>query len=259
MPIPSYQEALSSAEFPHTMISTMSYISFHHKEPSTEQAYRRSEEAQKKHLTLLDVLAILLIFEDRSELAATAMIRETDKIRIMWAKNDPQQPSLGHRQYITGFAESYGRLDRADDILSKVFEACKRKILNRCTKAKRAFHSATVDVRPEFAWKVSVVERSLRDRSALGMNRSLMQGLTWSAEGLKIINNTNSTRPFMLLINFAYSLTSDEPSIRNTVSQAQFAYFRKLGEYRLIVVKVRQERRKLPIQVRQIIIVEKDC
>jgi len=89
-----YTKTLTDRKTLTTAISALSLIEFHAKQGISKDIYVQPTTDVKKQVVMLDGLALLLIFRDKSECAATALVQESgprpqdNLIKILWAKNN---------------------------------------------------------------------------------------------------------------------------------------------------------------------------
>lgn len=227
-----------------TAISALSNIEFHAKQGIPEDAFMQATSSVKKHVKMLDGLALLLIIQQKSECAATALVEETgpkpeDKIiKILWAKNDPKALTAKQQKYLDKLIESFKRLDAPDQTLLLVVDACRAKIIQRCQKVFKLFEKQS-EQSPDNVFKISQTEgiyeplqEKLRGLKVIQQKTTLRQSLNYF---IKCLNSVNANTPSKLVVwalVYAYRITEGAQSICKVIDQYQCHRIRKLADYR---------------------------
>ncbi|KAL0631007.1 hypothetical protein Q9L58_010143 [Maublancomyces gigas] len=88
-------------------------------------------EHQRKHLRLLDDIALLLVTEPKSDVAAVALERRSSEVHFYYAKNCPAT----HIDELIAVLKGIGTpTERSEKMLDKVMLVCRAKILSRHSK-----------------------------------------------------------------------------------------------------------------------------
>lgn len=113
-------------------MSALSLIESYATEGIPEDAFVQATSDVKKHVVMLDGLALLLIFKDKSECAAPTSVQGSGPkvgdnfIKISWAKGNSVAVTVIQRRYLDD--ASFKRLDKLDQTLRLVIDACRAKI-----------------------------------------------------------------------------------------------------------------------------------
>ena len=94
---PPYHQTLRPVEELATAISALANLRFPNRQGVDEDSFVMAEGDVQKHIGLLDGLALLLIFQEKTEVAATSFEIKTDGIHISWAKNDPSPQARSNK------------------------------------------------------------------------------------------------------------------------------------------------------------------
>ncbi len=147
-----YTKTLTDRKTLTTVMSALSLIEFHAKQGIPEDAFVQATSNVKKHVAMLDGLALLLIFKEKSECAATALVQksgpkpEDSFIKILWAKNDSAPVTVTQQNYLNNLIASFKRLDTPDQTLRLVIDACRPKIAQRCKKIVKEFEKQADEI-----------------------------------------------------------------------------------------------------------------
>lgn len=130
-PMAEHEAAVSFAEKVFTLSKFIHVRKFRN---NVSAVYNRH---QKKHLRLLDDIALLLVREPNSDVAAVAFEQQPKSVTFYYAKNRPSTPSeKAHIEQVLEIAKGPLDVDRIDLILTKVLAASRGKVLSRLAKLK---------------------------------------------------------------------------------------------------------------------------
>ena len=96
---------------------------------------------QRKHLNLLDGIALLLVTEDKSDVAAVSFLQNSKSINFFYAKNRPC--TAPEKAYIGSLLELIRNYDPSKenqytwDIVNKAVRTCLKKVRNRIQKLSK--------------------------------------------------------------------------------------------------------------------------
>ncbi|KAL8904987.1 MAG: hypothetical protein Q9207_002910 [Kuettlingeria erythrocarpa] len=133
-----YAQILSNHD---VYVNTMHAISMieYHKGPGIDTtAFKQSPGDVKKHVAILDCIALLLGYKD-GDVAATGFRCESEKYTIIWTKNRSYEPDAREKTYLEDLAASFRNLDRSAVTLRIVITMCKSKVLSRIKKLAKKF------------------------------------------------------------------------------------------------------------------------
>lgn len=97
----------------------------------------RPDEANddvKKHVVLLDHVALLLVYKSEGDIVATGLLRSQYGFTIVRAKNQTYLVTSQETNYLFSLKNAFKRLDEPMMILKLAAEACKRRMLARIKK-----------------------------------------------------------------------------------------------------------------------------
>lgn len=94
---------------------------------------------QRKHLRLLDDIALFLVTDSKSDVAAVSLERISSGVRFYYAKNRPEtDDDRKHIDALRDLVRGTGdATERIDGILYRVIDDCRPKLLSRLQKLKR--------------------------------------------------------------------------------------------------------------------------
>jgi hypothetical protein len=119
-------------------VHVVSQVQFHHKLPKDTTGWRKSTAEEKEHVTVLDGLALLIVFKPKSDVAAVTVWQTASEIQLFWAKNQPVKDS-NELRYIESLLQMAKAGTSGDELLTFVLEMCKEKIFHRIAKLAKAF------------------------------------------------------------------------------------------------------------------------
>ena len=254
-----YHEALADDNLYHNSIHALSLIDFH--EPISDQSELRfTRNVTKKHVELLEGLALLLVSSE-DEVVATGFLIEPGTVKVLWAKSSNTNTMMAKEGYIQEFiAKLTARGSTVDTILDHIIPFCNRKIVGRCQELARAFEvSPSGGDHPEpffsrfnqdnldYLSLESNLQRLGYIRPATPLNIGLRTFLKWVAK-VKL-----ATSPDILaqVISLSYGVTNIKPTIVKLVTPDQWNCFQRLGDYRLSCDRVLRHVLSLPPQIRK--------
>ena len=261
MASPPYRKALDLESERCIAISNLSHMSDHSEGLCTEPAFSMARFSMQRHVALLDELALLFVFGGENQAVAISWMVETDRIRVMWANNEPAPPSPTQQEYMDQMVQHLSRLDHVDEILSTVVSGCRYKAVMRCQKAAKQcsplIHNHTNIFNVSASDEVyHQLQRKLKDRGMTEEGTPLEVSLDWFAHALANISENSTMDEIRVVIAFAHIITTGSPPISELVNEFQLHRFQKLGEYRAACFKALNECRKLPVKLRQNIHIE---
>lgn len=259
-----YTKTLTDRKTLTTVMSALSLIEFHAKQGIPEDAFVQATSNVKKHVAMLDGLALLLIFKEKSECAATALVQksgpkpEDSFIKILWAKNDSAPVTVTQQNYLNNLIASFKRLDTPDQTLRLVIDACRPKIAQPCKKIVKEFEKQA-DESPHNVFSIpqtseiyQPLQEKLRALKIIKPDQTLQQGLNLFMKFLKAIaaNKAKPDKVHWALV-FAYRITEGTQSITKVTTPYQRHRIRKLADYRQICYTMREICSKIPTKLRE--------
>ncbi|MCJ1262386.1 hypothetical protein MMC22_002256 [Lobaria immixta] len=211
---------------------------------------------EMKHLRILDGIALLLVVEEKGDVAAATFRQTTDTIDVYYAKNSPCRPDIDpYIQDILDFITESRDLALealAAGILSRAVEKCVRKVRYRLTKIVNGLK----DVLKDSLCNDDKIVQSMFPKAELSAeNRSLLIGYVRDLQKLSL-KDIEQFRAQILQLNTAvvnshfigkwegFAVGQDFERVRRRIQ--------KLGDYlggAMCIAKVCQEYRKEKIRV----------
>lgn len=117
-------------------VYALSKLSHIHKSAPTQRKTMGLEES--KHLRILDGIALLLVTEDKGDVAAVTFTQTTSTINVCYAKNSPCNGAL--EDYINGILKHISETRRssllylANGIFMRAIKQCIKKVRHRVSK-----------------------------------------------------------------------------------------------------------------------------
>lgn len=206
----SFPRALENEEVLSNQIHALSRIDFHHSDNVDTMEYATATLGTRKHVDMLDALALILISTEQHEVAATGLIRHPDGITIVWAKNNNTPASPQKIEYFNKL-KMYFESGNPDQTLGHVVQNCKRKVVSRIKKAAASFGLANVNninfsnffgVRADDPLHTSIEEEFHR-RGLLDRSKSLSQGMDDFARRLARSSNESHVSDIVRIVKIA--------------------------------------------------------
>ncbi|KAL9095772.1 MAG: hypothetical protein Q9163_006497, partial [Psora crenata] len=215
---------------------------------SEEEAFISSPRDIKKHVRMLDGLALLLISQPMGEVCATALVQEAGSATVYWAKNNPVKADNATQEYLDNLVSAFQEQKSRRHILQLCVVHCRSKILARCQKAAKQFtisHSQSnilgVDKSDP---AIRALEDSLRHAGVLSNTSTITDGLDAFVRNLSALGSTSSPPLLYKLICFADSITPRQNIVGEHSPQSrifnplQLRRIGKIAAYRKIITYV---------------------
>ena len=226
---------------------------------SNTHAYEIAHPNVQKHVSLLDHIALLLVFKAKGDVVATGLLRERASFTLVWAKNSSYLITSPEGNYLASLLGAFVELQNPIPILKLVVGMCKIKILTRVKKLVNAAPWVGDQSRNFFSvleWDDSTkaMAHYLIQRGKMG-DQSLADGLDSflaAARGLRMDSRVES---FVNVLGFSYwlSLNNTGPKLDSVpgVNPILFRRVKKLGAWFQACVVIRAAVEKLSPAVRQ--------
>lgn len=192
---------------------------------------------QRRHLHLLDDIALLLVTESSSDEAAVAFERRKAEVVFYYAKNRPcTDAEVSHIKALTAIVKAENRTadDRLRAMLAKLLDICGPKILSRLGKLKLVISETAVD-----KWHVhedpeDAVHRYFKERLGGWYNES--PGATMFLQDFMSHLNSLTVKqcedgPLLILIELAHITGSFKPVTALFPNPEVGKRMRLLGDY----------------------------
>ncbi|KAI4092469.1 MAG: hypothetical protein LQ339_007908 [Xanthoria mediterranea] len=101
---------------------------------SVTNAYAAAAKSVQKNVSLLDHIALLLVYKAKGDVVATGILPERASFTLVWAKNSDYVGSSLEHDYLTSLLRAFAELQPPLRILEIVAGMCKMKILSRVKK-----------------------------------------------------------------------------------------------------------------------------
>jgi hypothetical protein len=98
----------------------LSLVEFHHESIRDLPAFSRALQSDRDHR--LDGLALLFVFSSKGDMAATSYWRSADKLKLLWAKNQPVDDN--QIRYTQELLEKVKKGTKASELLDIVISMC---------------------------------------------------------------------------------------------------------------------------------------
>src|SRR5205809_3354939 len=97
----------------------LSQVEFHRGSGRDLPAWSHATQSDRDHVASLDGLALLLVFSPKGDVAATSFWRSADKLKLLWAKNQPVH-DYSQLRYIEELLENVKKGTKADKLLLNI-------------------------------------------------------------------------------------------------------------------------------------------
>ncbi|KAF8532467.1 hypothetical protein BDD12DRAFT_868862 [Trichophaea hybrida] len=209
-----------------------------------------SSSQKSKHLVLLDLLALLLVTEAKSDVAATMLITN-GSMKFFYSKNRPFTYSENtYVRTLFNYASQTDRnvLDRHIDLIAAVIDKCQKKIKARISKVsqrvKELQSTADRGIHSESRLPLKVV-KFLKAQLEVDPEKSLKNSLISWCDCLNSTQSSNDREFLRFAVTSAYTIGL--PSEMNfVIDQKLLRRIRKLGDYVGAVVQLVGEIDRLP-------------
>ncbi|KAF8434721.1 hypothetical protein BGX38DRAFT_1145829 [Terfezia claveryi] len=213
---------------------------------------------KSKHLVLLDLLALLLVSEAKSDVAAT-MLRTNGSMKFFYSKNRPFTDS--ENQYVHtlfNYAAETNRsvTDRYANLMAAIVDKCQKKIKSRISKVLRRARELSTDrgIHSEERLPLELVEK-LKVKLRISPEQSLRNRLISWLDSLSPAQCLRDPEFLQRAIVSAHSIGI--PSYINfLIDQKLLRRIRKLGDYMGAVIQLVGEVDLLPPQVLQTLVIQ---
>lgn len=236
----------------------MNQVHFASVPTSVTNAYAAASTSVQKHVSLLDHIALLLVYKAKGDVVATGLLRERTSFTLVWAKNNNYLMSSLEYNYLSSLLRAFVELQHPVQILKLVIGMCKSKILTRVKKLVNAaprvgdqsrnfFNVLEWDPHTENMRKFLVGTRKMS-------NQPLADGLDNFLADARGLSNTSAVESFVNALSFSYwiSLHKTGPTLISVpgVNPIMFRRVKKLGAWFQACVVIRGAINDLPDPVR---------
>ena len=214
-----------------------------------------------KHLVLLDLLALLLVTQTKSDVAATMLITN-GSMKFFYCKNRPFTD--GENEYVRTlfkYASQTNReaSERYDDLLAVIVDKCQQKIRARLSKVLRRVKELrpTVNrgIQSESCLPLELAKR-LKAQLEIGPEASLKNSLIRWCDYLERHRHSKDPEFLRFAVGHAH-IIGLPPDINVMIDQKLLRRIRKLGDYMGAVIQLVGEADQLrPEALRALVIHE---
>ncbi|KAF8535107.1 hypothetical protein BDD12DRAFT_856805 [Trichophaea hybrida] len=228
---------------------------------SAELDSSRLHRSQKsKHLVLLDLLALLLVTEAKSDVAATMLITN-GSMKFFYSKNRPFTDCENkYVRTLFNYASQTDRnpIDRYKDLMATIVDKCQKKIKARISKVSRRVKElqSTADrgIHSESCLHSKVV-KNLKARLKIDPEKSLKSFLISWCDFLNSTQHSKDPKFLRYAVSTAQSVGFSSEMYR-MIDQKLLRRIRKLGDYLGAVIQLVGEIDRLPPQTLQTIVIQ---
>ena len=220
-------------------IHGLSQAQFHFTKRKETEPYCHSSKDVRRHVRLLDAIALLLVFSATGDVAAVSYWSSSDKVvSLVYAQNERvTQPA--RLQYIDRLFQNIKTGSNVDQGLEIVISMCKPKILKRAKNLAKSFglssvvshntgHNLNYNHFNPYHQKIAP---ALVSSSQMVQGESVANKLDGFLKILPSLASNHATKVFVDILNFAYCL-SELTELRNILCEDQVVAIHKLGAYR---------------------------
>lgn len=236
-----YSSALENEELRNNMFHALERITYHAAHGEDTDNCRLGLEQVRKHVDLLDGLALFLTFRrSGGEVTATGLTQRPGKTTIFWAKNTATEATEQQTKYIKELIRKFQEQEEVPIILEYIISACKDKISGRIKKLAVLFKEGQ-----EFPPESQNNLLNLPKNETIRRIEVNLQNRGWLARGTDIFKATDSFLRRLLTMNvfstvgqmdwiitFAFALTIMSPKIEDMISTVVWRRLCKLADYR---------------------------
>ena len=225
-------------------LTGLSGAEFHHLQPADEDAYVRAEEEAKKHVRLNDGLALLLVYQDKGDIAAVFFVLKQRQVDLFWAKNDPTPPNESEKAYLDHLCAAFcTQLPPITILQLYCVPQCRTKILARIKKVAKCFTPLPSErniLKVKFTTNNIAIQTPLRRSGLCSAEANIIDAVDHFLKKLTAADSTSSTTEICQILWFADLLTPQDvvgPGPRDAetsdlfTSPFQLRQVRKLGAW----------------------------
>jgi hypothetical protein len=227
-------------------LHTVSLIEFHTKKPKDTAGWKNSSPEEKDHVGILDGLALFLVFNPKSDVAAITQWHTGSEIRLLWAKNQPVTDAK-ELQYVEDLLQRAKDGTSSKDLLSFVIMMCEDKILHRITKLAKLFNNWS-EKESNF-WEFNenhpahkAFQERMKDCVAF-KNRTIIETLDRFTHSVKHITKSSEVKDFRSIIYFSWFVSYDiefDTNLANMLDEKRARALKTIGDYNRIIVRIRR-------------------
>ncbi|KAL8977961.1 MAG: hypothetical protein Q9205_006346 [Flavoplaca limonia] len=255
-----YSVGLADSELYENVTYAIGQVHFSKLPGHPTRAYTEASEEHQKHVSLMDHVALLLVYKPNADVVATGLVREQHGFTIAYSKNQSYTASTQEKDYIITLRNAFKELEQPIKILRIVLGMCRPKILARVKKLVAATAAIAAAQSNNF---FGVIEhprteemRQFLIREELMGNQSLSDELDSFLAATRGLGPSSDPGIFVRVLGFAYSLTLHEspgdPRLDTVpgVNPILFRRVKKLGAYYNACLKILWAAQKLSPSVR---------
>ncbi|KAL8998596.1 MAG: hypothetical protein Q9169_002347 [Polycauliona sp. 2 TL-2023] len=126
-------------------LQAISQIRYSHTPGTDTFLYSGGDPDVKKHVALLDLVALLLGYAEGDVVATGLDPQQDGTIVVVWAKNKPDALTNEEDDYLRKLQKSFRDLDHPTATLGVVVRQCRRKVTSRVKKFAKGFQTSSVE------------------------------------------------------------------------------------------------------------------
>ncbi|KAL8912227.1 MAG: hypothetical protein Q9171_002741 [Xanthocarpia ochracea] len=259
MTIQPYHITLANSTLFENVTYAISQVQFAGVPTSTTHAYATADTSVQKHVSLLDHIALLLVYKAKGDVVATRLLRERASFTVVWAKNSTYLITNPEENYLGSLLGAFVDLQQPIQILNLVAGMCKIKILTRVKKLVNAAPRVSEHARNFFSvveWhpKTEAMRHYLVQRDKM-RSQPLADGLDNFLAAARGLRTDSRVESFINVLVFSYwlSLNNTGPKLDSVpgVNPILFRRVKKLGAWLQACVVIHAAVKSLSPEVRK--------
>jgi hypothetical protein len=208
----------STARFDNELVYALSCVRCIREHAPTEPA--TTTTTQRKHLNLLDGIALLLVTEDKSDVAAVSFLQTSKSIEFLYAKNRPC--TVSEKAYIESLLALIRNYDPSKedqltwDIVDIAVRTCVRKVRSRIQKVSKELNRSgvTAQLSTESFGSLQIWQTTGNPEGTMG--KAAANGYALSESESERFNKPNKT-VLASYFNFVLEMDVSLENLRNDI------------------------------------------
>lgn len=205
--------------------------------------YRNATSKLRRHVQMLDGIALLFITRANHQVIATGTVLGVWSEKIYWSANSHDSTNYQERGYYQALLNDFKQRRDEFVIMERIISNCHRKMKLRVIKILESFSGQDFELDP-YSPSYKALQGKLWSQEILQPKSSLNDGFARLLRSLGHFD-TIAISTIVKTIAFANIITEQESDALAILDHDQFRRLRKLGDYRKIVLTVQNECNKL--------------
>ncbi|KAL8834745.1 MAG: hypothetical protein Q9170_003622 [Blastenia crenularia] len=218
--------------------------------------YRIAPTDQRKHVSMLNWIALMLIYKDKGGAVATGFMQQGLSYRVFWSKNDNIAPTKDESDYMENLQAAFRNSD-VNGAFEKIMVMCRRKVLSRIKKLqvhiqdKASTGSTNVFSLDDSDPQTVEFRRYLVDNGII-QDAPLQRIIKSFTDYLSLISSSASVEELENIVELSYWLTGPVMNISSVSGFDEFDFhkIKKVGDYKMVCVEMVSLLDGLPPNVR---------